>query len=391
MRKIEEKRNVIVLFGGKSVEHDISIITGVQTLNAINKRKNNIIPIYITKNGDFLYSEAFFNIKTFSNNNLNKINYKKVILTNDSYLYFYKGKKLKQWLKVDFAFLATHGGLGENGELQGFLDICNIAYSSSNVLSSSIGMNKLVAKQILSSQQINQANYFAVNQKDFNKNTKIISQKVKEMGFPIIVKPASLGSSIGISFCKTLKNVKNAISFASLFDKTVIVEKAVENLREFNISAIGNEFECELSDIEEVLIKKDILSFENKYLNKESSSKGMENTTRKFPAEINYELEKTIKDVANKVYFLLNCKGVVRFDFLVDDKTQEVYFNEVNTIPGSLSNYLWTKKGYNFEKLLDKIMDYCLESKKNKESKVSNFSSNVLKQFKNSSKLDFKK
>jgi len=391
MKKIEEKRNVIVLFGGKSVEHDISIITGVQTLNAINKRKNNIIPIYITKNGDFLSSEAFFNIKTFSNNNLSKINYKKVILTNDSYLYFYKGKKLKQWLKVDFAFLATHGGLGENGELQGFLDICNIAYSSSNVLSSSIGMNKLVAKQILSSQQINQANYFAVNQKDFNKNTKIISQKVKEMGFPIIVKPASLGSSIGISFCKTLKNVKNAISFASLFDKTVIVEKAVENLREFNISAIGNEFECELSDIEEVLIKKDILSFENKYLNKESSSKGMENTTRKFPAEINYELEKTIKDVANKVYFLLNCKGVVRFDFLVDDKTQEVYFNEVNTIPGSLSNYLWTKKGYNFEKLLDKIMDYCLESKKNKESKVSNFSSNVLKQFKNSSKLDFKK
>ena len=391
MRKIEEKRNVIVLFGGKSVEHDISIITGVQTLNAINKRKNNIIPIYITKNGEFLSSEAFFNIKTFSNNNLNKINYKKVILTNDSYLYFYKGKKLKQWSKVDFAFLATHGGLGENGELQGFLDVCNIAYSSSNVLSSSIGMNKLVAKQILSSQQINQANYFAVNQKDFNKNTKIISQKVKEMGFPIIVKPASLGSSIGISFCKTLKNVKNAISFAFLFDKTVIVEKAVENLREFNISAIGNEFECELSDIEVVLIKKDILSFENKYLNKESSSKGMENTTRNFPAEINYELEKTIKDVANKVYFLLNCKGVVRFDFLVNDKTQEVYFNEVNTIPGSLSNYLWTKKGYNFEKLLDKIMDYCLESKKNKESKVSNFSSNVLKQFKNSSKLDFKK
>ena len=391
MKKIEEKRNVIVLFGGKSVEHDISIITGVQTLNAINKIKNNIIPIYITKNGDFLSSEAFFNIKTFSNDNLNKINYKKVILTNDSYLYFYKGKKLKQWLKVDFAFLATHGGLGENGELQGFLDICNIAYSSSNVLASSIGMNKLVAKQILSSQQINQANYFAVNQKDFNKNTKIISQKVKEMGFPIIVKPASLGSSIGISFCKTLKNVKNAISFAFLFDKTVIVEKAVENLREFNISAIGNEFECKLSDIEEVLIKKDILSFENKYLNKESSSKGMENTTRKFPAEINYELEKTIKDVANKVYFLLNCKGVVRFDFLVNDKTQEVYFNEVNTIPGSLSNYLWTKKGYNFERLLDKIMDYCLESKKNKESKVSNFSSNVLKQFKNSSKLDFKK
>ena len=391
MKKIEEKRNVIVLFGGKSVEHDISIITGVQTLNAINKIKYNIIPIYITKNGEFLSSEAFFNIKTFSNNNLSKINYKKVILTNDSYLYFYKGKKLKQWLKVDFAFLATHGGLGENGELQGFLDVCNIAYSSSNVLSSSIGMNKLATKQILSSQKINQADYFVINQKDFNKNIKNINQPVKEMGFPIIVKPATLGSSIGISFCKTITNVKNAISFAFLFDKTVIIEKAVENLREFNISAIGNEFNCELSDIEEVLIKKDILSFENKYLNKESSSKGMENTTRKFPAEINYELEKKIKDIANKVYFLLNCKGVVRFDFLVNDKTQEVYFNEVNTIPGSLSNYLWTKKGYSFEKLLDKIMDYCLESKKNKESKVSNFSSNVLKQFKNSSKLDFKK
>ena len=389
--KKEIKKNLIVLFGGKSVEHDISIITGVQALNAINKNKYNVLPIYINKNGEFLYSNSFFDIKTFSNNNLSNVKFKKVIIATDSHLYFYKGKKLKQWLKIDFAFLATHGGMGENGELQGFLDVCNIPYSSSDVSASAIGMNKVETKQILNNQKIPIVNYLVLNQNEFKKNIENIKEKLKDIGYPVIVKPANLGSSIGITFCKNFTSVKNAISFAFLFDKTVLIEKAVANLREFNISIIGNEIKCELSDIEEVIIKKDILSFENKYLNKESCSKGMENTCRKFPAELQPEIEKEIKEIANKVYYLLGCKGIVRFDFLVDDKTKQVFFNEANTIPGSLSNYLWIKKGYSFEKLLDKAIDYCLESKKNKDSKVLNFSSNVLKQFKNSSKLNFKK
>ena len=391
MKKKEIKKNLIVLFGGKSVEHDISIITGVQTLMAINKNKYNVLPIYINKEGEFLYSNSFFDIKTFSNNNLNNVKYKKVIISNDSHFYFYKGKKLKQWLKIDFAFLATHGGMGENGELQGYLDICNIPYSSSNILGSTLGMNKVITKQILSNQKVPITSYFVLNQNEFRKSLENIKDKLKDIGYPLIVKPASLGSSIGISFCKNYISVKNAISFAFLFDKTVIIEKAVKNLREFNISAIGNEFKCELSDIEEVLIKKDFLSFENKYLNKENSSKGMENTCRKILAGMQPEIEKQIKEIANKVYFILNCKGVVRFDFLVNNETKEVFFNEANTIPGSLSNYLWVKKGYTFEKLLDKIIEYCLESKKYKDSKILNFSSNVLKQFENSNKLDFKK
>ena len=169
------------------------------------------------------------------------------------------------------------------------------------------------------------------------------------------------------------------------------MEEAVGNLREFNISVIGNGFNCELSNIEEVFIKKDFLTFENKYLNNKSNSKGMENTKRKIPAELPLEVENQIKYIAKEVFLILDCKGIVRFDFLFDDKSQKVYFNEVNTIPGSLSNYLWTKNGYNFEKLLEKIIKYSLENKKEIDSKITNFSSNVLRQFKNSSKLDLKK
>ena len=218
MKNKENKKNVIVLFGGKSVEHDISIITGVQTLNAFNKKKYNIIPIYITKEGNFISTNLFFDINTFLNGSLLKVKYKKVTLSTDSYLYFYKGKNLKKWMKVDFAMLATHGGMGENGELQGFLDVCNIPYSSSNVLSSGIGMNKVVAKQILKNENIPITDYIVVNQNEFNKNFESIKEKIDSLTFPVIVKPANLGSSIGITFCKNICNFIQSIALQCYYN-----------------------------------------------------------------------------------------------------------------------------------------------------------------------------
>ncbi len=394
MKKIDNnKKNIIVIFGGKSVEHDISIITGVQTTNALDKNKYNIYPIYISKTGIWYTSEEFFDIKTFSKNDfLNKNKYSVVNISNDGMLCFLKKNKYIKNIKIDFAFLSTHGNLGENGALQGFLEICGISYSSPNVFSSAICMNKLATKNLLSCSKINVTNYVSLQQEEFTKNGyKGIEDKILKLKFPLIVKPCNLGSSVGITFCKTKEKLKDAVSFAFLFDSCVLVEEAVENLREVNLSIMGSNIEKELSVIEEVNIKNDFLTFENKYLNNESSAKGMENTGRTIPAKLEDDIKNKINEYGEIAYNLLDCKGIVRIDFLINDKTGEVFLNEVNTIPGSLSNYLWVDKGYTFSRLLDKVMDYAIKEKQNQSSKVTNFSSNVLNNFEKCTKLDLKK
>ncbi len=385
------KKNIAVLFGGKSVEHDISIITGVQTLNSLDITKYNIYPIYITKDNIFTISQNFFDIKFFTKGNITPKtkNIKQVQFSQDAFLYVTKGKKFVKFTKLDFVILCTHGGEGEKGSLQGLLDIYDIPYSSCDVFSSSICMNKVATKQLLLQNDINVVDYKTLSKSEYEKGNYLT--KIKSLKYPLIVKPCNLGSSIGVTFCKNNNQLKNALSFAFLFDNQILIEQAVENLKEVNISVMGNSFENECSDIEEVLFQKDFLTFENKYLNKESSSKGMENTSRIIPANINEENKDKLIKIAQKTYSILNCKGVVRIDFLINTKTNQIYVNEVNTIPGSLSNYLWKNKGYSFNDLLEKVMEYSLSEYEKEKKKVVNFSSNVLSQFNDALKLKLTK
>lgn len=391
MKNKQLKKNIAVVFGGKSVEHDISIITGVQTLNALDKTKYNIYPIYITKENLFTFSDDFFDIKFFTKGNINlkTKNVKQIIFLSNSLIYILKGKKFIKLAKLDFIFLCTHGGEGENGSLQGLLNMCSIPYSSCDVLSSSLCMDKLATKQLLLQNNINVVDYKTISKSEYEKGNYLT--KLKNIKYPLIVKPCNLGSSIGVTYCKNNNQLKNALSFAFLFDNQLLIEQAVENLKEVNISVMGNSFENECSEIEEVLFTKNFLTFENKYLNKDSSSKGMENTSRIIPAEIDEETKNKIIEFAKKTYSILNCKGVVRIDFLINSKTNNIYVNEVNTIPGSLSNYLWKNKGYTFTELLEKMMEYSLCEYNLAKRKVVNFSSNVLSQFDNSSKLKLTK
>lgn len=375
------KINVAVIFGGKSVEHDISIITGVQTLNSLNKTKYTIYPIYISKTGNWYTSDDFFNIKTFAKQGfLKEKSVKEICLINGGTLLILNKKKPVEYAKISFAFLSTHGGFGENGALQGFLDICGVCYSSPNVLSSSICMNKFATKILLDFEGINVTKFEIINQQEYLKQEKIIEEKIKNLKFPLIVKPCSLGSSVGITFCKNASKLKDAITFALLFDSCVLVEEVVENLKEVNLSIMGNTEKCETSCIEEVIAEKEFLTFENKYLNN-NNSKGMESTSRIIPAKLTKEVEDKVREFGIKAYNLLNCKGLVRIDFLIDSKTNQVYLNEINTIPGSLSNYLWKDKEYSFSMLLDKMLEYNLQEKQKEQSKVTNFSSNVLSNF----------
>ena len=205
---------------------------------------------------------------------------------------------------------------------------------------------------------------------------------LENLCYPLVVKPCSLGSSIGISFCKDEKEVKNAISFANLFDGEVIVEEAVQNAREVNIAVVGNRFKQEYSDIEEVLTGEKIFSFEEKYLN-EGKTKKSNDLGRQIPARLPIETKEKILKYAKKFFEHLNLKGIVRIDFLIESKTNKVYFNEANTIPGSLANYLWETKKYSFLTLLDKIVDYATQEKTFMDNKIKTFSSPILSKFKN--------
>ena len=367
-----QKINVIVVFGGRSVEHDISIITGVQVLNNLDKSKFNIFPVYLSKQGEFFYSKNFYDIKTFTQKNFTYKKDCKNVFFKGNAIYSKKGIFSKKITDFKFAFLATHGACGENGSLQGLFELIRVPYSSCGVLQSAIGMNKYLTKVFLQSKNLPYVDCFTIQEDE-----KLDLSYLNKTGLPVVVKPCSLGSSVGISFCKTKSQVKNAVSFAKMFDNCVVVEKAIENLQEVNIAVLGNEFKQEFSDIEEVLKTDDILSFENKYL-ADNSSKGMENTKRILPAKLDEKLKSTIEDISTKVFKQLKCKGVIRFDFLINKETKEVFLNELNTIPGSFANYLWKTKKYDFKTLLNKIYDYCLESFNSQEQKLISFSSSVL-------------
>jgi len=385
-----KKINVLVIFGGKSVEHDISIITGVQTLNACDKNKFDVTPIYITKQGKWLTSNKFYNIKTFAKNvEVNK-DVLEVTLSTSGNLFKVKGKKQTIIKKINFAFLATHGSQGENGALQGYLEMCNVPYSSPNVLSSAVCMNKYFTKIMLSKNNVKTTKFKLIKQQDYLKNNLKPLKEAERLGYPVIVKPCSLGSSIGINFCKTYEQLRNAVSFAFLFDDNVLVEQCVQNLKEVNVALVGNRQSCEISQIEEVLTDKNFLTFENKYLNN-NSAKGMESASRIIPANIDGKTKQIVQNYAKKAYKVLNCKGIVRLDFLIDTLNNQVYLNEVNTIPGSLSNYLFKSQDCSFGLLLNKAYDYAIKEFESSNGKVINFSSNVLSQFEDGLKCNLKK
>ena len=375
------KKNILVIFGGQSVESDVSIISGVQTLNNFDREKYEVLPVYIDKEGVWFFSNEFFNIETFVSQKYKKVG-KEAFLLIDKYLYIKNGIKIKRFKKIDFVFFVTHGGNGENGSLQGYIEMCDLPYSSSCVEGSAIGMNKFLTKLILENLDIPTPKYQVL--KNINSSTyadKKIKELLIDLNYPVVVKPCSLGSSIGISFCNSEKELKKAISLANLFDNEVVIEEAVQNPREVNVAVIGNRFKQEVSDIEEISKNEKIFTFEGKYIGEKNTRKD-DTLGRKIPADLPTDVRDKIVSYAKSFFQNLNLKGIVRIDFLIDGTTNKVYFNEANTIPGSLASYLWESKKYSFSKLLDKIIDYAIEDKVFIDKKIKVFSSQILSRYK---------
>ena len=275
------------------------------------------------------------------------------------------------------------------GSLAGFLEFLDIPYTSCDVLGGAIGQDKAVMKDVFKAEGIPMVDHFVIYSKDFTEDPKAALAEAKKIGFPLIAKPANLGSSIGIEIIKTQKEFMDKINECLKYDFKVVVERMIKDLKEVNISVIGTQEECRVSVIEEVT--NGTLTFDKKYNPNGSqgskklkapaakgASNGMASTIRKVPADLPKKQQKTIEEVAAKVFKVLNCHGCVRIDFMIDKETGKVYCNEINTIPGSLAFYLWKENGLPFDKECDLLIENALKRYTLRSHKTWSFDTNIL-------------
>lgn len=381
------KIRVLVIFGGESVEHEVSIISGMQAIQNLDESKYSVIPLYISKDRIWYTGNMLKEIEFYKDLENNLKFATKVTLYKKGKSFALKkvdGLFNKDICEVDVVLPVVHGSGIEDGTLAGYLDTLGIPYVGSKVLGSALGQDKVLIKQVLKSEDIPVVPYTYFYDNEYLEDEQLILKNIKKLTYPVVVKPATLGSSIGITYVKDENGIKEAINEAIKYDNKIVVEKAVSNLIEVNASVIGNSEYQKVSPLEEVMGLDEILSFTDKYLGgskKTGSSKGMASTSRVIPARISKELTEEIKDTSKKVFKLLNLSGVCRIDYLIDSKTHKYYVNEPNTCPGSLSFYLWKEDGLEYKDMLDEIITIAIKDYKNKSKKTKSFDSNILNGF----------
>jgi len=378
------KLNVAVFFGGRSVEHEISIISAQQAIAAADKEKYNIIPIYITKSGIFYSSPEMTKIESFKNIPELLKKSSRVIFVNDE-----KGAKVESYPKklfgglsqhIDVALPIMHGTNGEDGTLQGYIETLGIPYAGCGVLASAVGMDKVVMKKILKEHGIPVLDCEYFYSSEWYKNKNEIIEKIEKLNYPVIVKPANLGSSVGIKKAADRSALEEAVEEAFVFAEKVLVEHAIENLREINCAAIGDSDEVITSVCEEPF-GGDFLSYEKKYMQGAKSSKtseGMASLARKVPADLSKEESDTIRRMVSDTFRALGCAGASRVDCMIDTAEGKMYVNEINTIPGSLSFYLWEAAGISFPEVVDRLINIALKTARIKEKLTVTFETDVL-------------
>ncbi len=357
------KITVAVLFGGKSVEHEISVISAVQAMGYLDQEKYDLVPVYITKAGKMYTGEKLTKIENYKDTKALLKECRQVVMTNLEgrcvlLPYPMKLGYKKQIKAVDVVLPIVHGTNVEDGALQGFLKTLDVPFAGCDVLSSAVGMDKHVMKLVFRDAGIPVLDCKCLLKKDYFADSDAMLAAVEEaFAYPIIVKPVNLGSSVGISKAKDREELAEAMDLAFRFAPKVLVERAITSLREINCSVLGDIYEAEASECEEPLNATDILSYEDKYMSGgKQGSKGMASLARKIPADIPAELREEIRTMAVRGFQALGCNGVARIDFMIDTDENKVYLNEINTIPGSLSFYLWKPVGVEYPKLLDRMI-----------------------------------
>lgn len=389
------KLNIAVLFGAKACEHEISCITATQLMENVDTTKYNVVPIYISRDNNFYTGDNLKNIKNYYDLNevikkATKVNFVK----ENNKVYLESGGFFKKRILIDVALLAIHGGVGEDGSLQGFLEMYDLPYTSSDVLSSAIAQDKINQKILWKHHQIPTIEGYELDTINFKDNIDLYLKLNQKLTYPVILKPNKLGSSIGISVAHNDEEFIDKVNEATNFDFKILVERKLINFKELNCSVLGNLKIAKASVIEEVfkLPGTEFLDSDGKYGSGSKTSKiptktgsksmGMENTSRKVPADLPSDIEELVKKYAVKAFKAINASGVVRIDFMYDQENNQIYLNEINNIPGSMAYYLWEASGLKYSQLVEELIRNALENYRLKAAKTTVFETQILKKYK---------
>lgn len=376
--------NVGVFFGSRSAEHDVSIITGLQVLENLDKTKYTAFPVYISKKGEWFVGEPLKKIDSYRPFKEDMHGITKVILPpvpsmNGLYSIPTGGlfAKAQKVCDLDCAILAVHGMHGEDGSIQGLLELADIPYSSCSLVGSSVGMDKIIMKGVFKSMGLPVLDGTYCYRSAWLKDREPIIEEAEKIGYPLFVKPANLGSSIGISKATDRRSFIDAMEVAIQYDRRILIEKGLDCPTEINCACIGFDGEVTPSLCEQPKSWTEFLSFEDKYT-RGSGSKGMKSLSRSVPAPITDEMTELIQSYTAQIFKMLECKGVVRVDYMIDRMTNQVYVGEINTIPGSFAFYLFEPMGIPFKKLLDNIIDDAFKALEQKKKSSFAYASDIL-------------
>ncbi len=381
------KLNVGIVFGSRSVEHEVSIITALQVMDALDSSKYNIIPIYISKEGSWFTGERFRDIETFKKGKFSGSDVWRIypIPQQETNFYIEKGRlffKKANKLKLDVMLPVVHGSNGEDGTLQGLFELMDIAYVGCGVMSSAVGMDKITMKSVFNENNLPTTRYVWFRKNEWVHNQEDVIDNIEaRLRYPMFVKPSNLGSSIGIGKVNKRKELIEKIEVALYYDRKIIIEESVEDSVEINCSVYGWKNPV-ASVCEQPIGWQEFLTYEDKYIQDSKSgnfTKGKSDSKRKIPAPIDEEISDKIREYAVDAFRMLDCRGVSRIDFLYQPKNRKIFINEINTVPGSLSFYLWEPSGIPFQELLDHIIDDAILFHNDKKSIVFSYKTNLLK------------
>lgn len=378
------KLRIGVVFGSRSVEHEVSIVTALQVIAALDRSKYEPVPIYITKDGRWLVGEQLARLESYKDLQLvsgaerallgPEPGSHELILRDPGGLF-----RRRPRIEIDVAFPCVHGTYGEDGTLQGLFELAGIPYVGAGVVGSAVGMDKIVMKAAFRAADLPVVKYTSFSRGRFERESEAVLGEVESLlRYPVFVKPANLGSSVGITRATNRSELRDALEVAASYDRRLLVEEGVEHAIEVNCSVLGNEDPIP-SVLEQPITWQEFLKYEDKYL-RGGKGKGMQSAARRIPAPISPELTRKIQQLAVEAFRSVDCAGIARIDFLVDEVSGAVYVNEINTIPGSLSFYLWEPSGVSFPELVDRLIQLSLERHAERAKTTYTYDSSLLRQ-----------
>jgi D-alanine-D-alanine ligase len=381
------KKTIGVVFGGRSVEHDVSIITAhnpiIDSLLASNKYE--VVPIYISKSGSWYSTGEMNDINYFRSGLEEKLSKLKPLSLdiNAGLTLIESGTFGSKKTKIDIVFPAMHGTNGEDGSLMGLLRMANVPFVGCDLSASAVAMDKVLTKEVAENAGIKVVPYIWFTKHDFETDRNKVLEKIKHLKYPLFIKPVHLGSSIGISKVKSESELQNALEVALHYDEKVLVEEGVQNLIEVTLPIMGNDDPVQAS-IERPLNKTEFFDFSDKYLSQGKKVGGVNQNYSEIPAKIDDELSKKVIESGLATYNVLGCTGIARVDFLIDSETRDVFVNEVNTLPGSLYQHNWKQSGVSNIELVERLVSLALERFEALSKETFVFNSSILESYKGS-------